>query len=453
MSIDDYLERNRERHLRELMDLLRIPSVSTDPARRDDVAACARAVAGRMEEAGLSSQVLPTGGHPVVYGEWLGSPGAPTVLVYGHYDVQPPDPLEEWRHPPFEPTIEGGDLVARGATDDKGQMYCHVKGVEAHLATSGRLPVNVKMLVEGEEEIGSKHLGDFLRAEKARLAADSLVISDSHMFAPGRPTITIGLRGLVYAEIAVRGPSHDLHSGLYGGGVVNPALSLGRILACLHDAKGKVAVPGFYDAVRDLTAEEREEFRSLGHDESGYLRSIGVREAPGEAGWTLLERITARPTLDVNGVWGGYQGPGAKTVIPSVARAKISCRLVPDQDPADVTEKLFAHVREVAGPGVTVETTLLHSARAVLADRSSATVRAARRALSRVWGVPTVFNRSGGSIPIVISFREILGLDAVLAGLGLEDDRLHSPNEKFAIDNFFKGIRTSAYLFEELARG
>lgn len=452
MTIDAYLEANRERHLEELLDLLRIPSVSTDPDRAVDVARCAEFVGRRMAEAGLDVEVVPTAGHPVAYGQWLGAAGAPTVLIYGHYDVQPPDPLDEWRSPPFEPTIENGNVVARGATDDKGQMYCHLKGIEAHLQALGRLPVNVKVVIEGEEEVGSKHLRPFLEERRHALAADAVIVSDSPMFAPGRPSITIGLKGIVYLEVEARGPSHDLHSGLYGGGVANPANALARMIAGLTDPDGRIAVPGFYDEVRDLTAAERADFRALGHDEDAYRRSIGVSAAPGEPGYTILERIGGRPTLDVNGIWGGYTAPGAKTVIPATASAKISSRLVPDQDPDAIESLIKAHLHALKPDGIELTFIHHHGGSPYLADRDGPAVQAAARALERVWGTGPLFDRSGGSIPIVSDFKEILGIDTVLMGLGLDDDRLHSPNEKFALENFHQGIRASAFLLEELAR-
>ena len=452
MTLDAWLEANRERGLAELLELLRIPSVSTDPAHAADVARCASELSARLSSIGLASEVLPTSGHPVVYAEWTRAPGAPTVLVYGHYDVQPPDPLPEWRHPPFEPAIEDGAIVARGATDDKGQLYCHVLGLSAHLATSGRLPVNVKVIFEGEEEIGSPSLEGFLREHRDRLGADCVVVSDGHMAGPRRPSLTIALRGIAYVEVTVRGPSHDLHSGRYGGGVMNPAVALARMIARLHDDRGRIAIPGFYDRVRDLDVEDRAELAALAHDEAAWRARIGIDADAGEAGYSVLERITARPTLDVNGIWGGYTGVGSKTVIPARAHAKISCRLVPDQRPEEVEAMLRAYLTNVAPPGVRVEVALHHGARPVVADRRVPGIAAARRALLRVWGVPPVFQRAGGSIPVVASFKEVLGLDPVLMGLGLEDDRIHSPNERFRLENFHAGVRASAYLFEELGR-
>lgn len=450
--LDAYLHENRDRHLAELFDLLRIPSVSTSPAHRGDVAACAEWMRERFEAAGLSARVYTTPGHPIVYAEWLGAPDAPTVLIYGHYDVQPSDPDELWQTPPFEPSVRDGNIYARGATDDKGQMYCHVKGAEALMAVHGRLPVNVKFLIEGEEEVGSPSLEPFLREHAAMLTADAVLVSDSPMHGPGRPSITWGLRGLAYFDIEVIGPAHDLHSGLYGGGVANPINALGRIIASFHDAEGRVAIDGFYDAVRPLSDGERDEYRALQHDEDAFRREVGVDASPGESGYTVAERTSARPTLDFNGIIGGYTGEGAKTVLPSQVRAKFSCRLVPDQDPETIGRLIEAHVQAHTPAGTRVKLTPHHGAVPVLCDRDNPAVKAAFRAQERVWGRAPVFTRGGGSIPIVSSFATLLGLDAVLVGLGLEDDRLHSPNEKFSVENYTQGIRTAAYLLEELAR-
>lgn len=452
-AIDDYLLRQRDAHLEELKDLLRIPSVSTSKAHVADVRRAAEFVAARLEEVEFKTTIYDTPGHPIVYGEWLGAPGAPTVLIYGHYDVQPPDPLDLWRNPPFEPTIENGNIVARGATDDKGQFYCHVKGVEAHMKTAGKLPVNVKFLIEGEEEVGSDNLDPFLEAHKELLAADAVLISDTSMFAPGRPALTVGLRGLAYFDVAVQGPSHDLHSGLYGGAVRNPINALCAMVATLHDADGRIAIDGFYDKVLPLSDEDRAEMASLEHDEAGFRAEIGVDATAGEAGYSVLEQISARPTLDCNGIWGGYTEPGAKTVLPAQAFAKISCRLVPDQGPKDIESLLRAHLEAHCPSGCTVTVTPHHGGNPFLVDRSGMAVGAAERALERVWGVAPVSMRGGGSIPVVASFNDILGLDSVLMGYGLADDRLHSPNEKFGLVNFYNGIRASAYVLEELAKG
>jgi acetylornithine deacetylase/succinyl-diaminopimelate desuccinylase-like protein len=451
-TIDDYLEASQNAHLDSLCELLRIPSVSTDPAHAEDVARAAEWVANDLRAMSFATEVIPTAGHPIVYAEWLGAPGKPTVLIYGHYDVQPPDPVELWRNPPFEPTIEGGNIVARGATDDKGQFYAHLKGCEAHMRTTGSLPVNVKFVIEGEEEIGSPNLEPFLAEHRERLAADIVLVSDTSMYAPGRPAITWGLRGLAYFEVHVKGPSHDLHSGLYGGAVKNPINALCEMIGKLHDEQGRVTVDGFYDDVRPLTEQERAETAALGHDEAAFRAEIGVSESVGEAGYTVLEQTASRPTLDCNGIWGGYTGAGAKTVLPSEAHAKFSCRLVADQDPRDIEDKVEAWFAANAPAGVEVSVKRHHGAPPFLVDRSAPAISAAVRALERVWQTKPVFIRSGGSIPIVASFKHVLGLDTILMGFGLADDRLHSPNEKFGLENFRQGIRSSAYVLEELGR-
>ncbi len=447
------LERERERHLEELFEYLRIPSISTDPAHRDDVARCADWLLARLSEAGLATEKIATAGHPLVYGEWLGAgPSAPTVLFYGHYDVQPPDPLDEWRHPPFEPTLEGEQVVARGATDDKGQSYTHVKAVQAMLAERGRLPVNVKFIVEGEEESGGEAIERFVREDAGgRLAADCVVVSDTSMWAPGEPALTYGLKGLAYFEIRVQGPNRDLHSGVYGGGVANPANALAEIVASLRDgASGRVLVPGFYDDVRALAEWEREEFAALGLDEEEIRADLAVPALPGEAGFSYIERTWARPTCDVNGLWSGYQGKGAKTVLPARAGCKVSFRLVADQTPARIAELLRAHVAQVTPAGVTVEVDYLHGAEAVTVDATGPHAEAALEAMAEVFGRRPVRIRTGGSIPIVGTFAQVLGAPVLLMGFGLEDDRLHSPNEKFDLPHYHGGIRTVVRFLDRL---
>lgn len=447
------LERERERHLEELFEYLRIPSISTDPAHRDDVARCADWLLARLSEAGLATEKIATAGHPLVYGEWMGAgPSAPTVLFYGHYDVQPPDPLDEWRHPPFEPTLEGEQVVARGATDDKGQSYTHVKAVQAMLAERGRLPVNVKFIVEGEEESGGESIERFVREDAGgRLAADCVVVSDTSMWAPGEPALTYGLKGLAYFEIRVQGPNRDLHSGVYGGGVANPANALAEIVASLRDcASGRVLVPGFYDDVRALAEWEREEFAALGLDEEEIRADLAVPALPGEAGFSYIERTWARPTCDVNGLWSGYQGKGAKTVLPARAGCKVSFRLVADQTPARIAELLRAHVARVTPAGVTVEVDYLHGAEAVTVDATGPHAEAALEAMAEVFGRRPVRIRTGGSIPIVGTFAQVLGAPVLLMGFGLEDDRLHSPNEKFDLPHYHGGIRTVVRFLDRL---
>ena len=447
------LDRERGRHLDELKQYLRIPSISTDPAHQADVDRCADWLLARMKEAGLSTRKISTAGHPLVYAEWLGAgAGKPTVLFYGHYDVQPPDPLAEWRHPPFEPTLEGEQLVARGSTDDKGQSYCHLKGVEALLAERGKLPVNVKFIVEGEEESGGEAIERFVRQDAGQLlAADCVVVSDSSMFAPGVPALTYGLKGLAYFELRVYGPNHDLHSGVYGGGVTNPVNALAEIVASLRDShSGRVRVPGFYDAVRPLAEWERREFAALGFDEAKVQRDLAVATLTGEEGYSYLERTWARPTCDVNGIFGGYQGKGAKTVLPAWAGAKISFRLVADQTPVSVAELLRAHVASITPPGVRVEVEYLHGAEAVTVDATGPIAEAALAAMEDVWERRPVRIRTGGSIPIVGTFAQVLAVPVLLLGFGLEEDRLHSPNEKFDLPNYYQGIRSVARLLDRL---
>lgn len=450
------VEREKERYLAELKDYLRIPSVSTDPDYRDEVLRASEFLRERMEEAGLSAETVSPedgSGYPLVYGERTGAPGAPTVLFYGHYDVQPPDPLDLWRSPPFEPTVEDGFLVARGATDDKGQSYTHVKAIQAMLQERGELPVNVKFLVEGEEESGGAAIESFVREDGGeRLSADCVVISDTSMYAPGQPSLIYGLKGLCYMELKVTGPDKDLHSGTFGGGVTNPLNALCHIVSRLWDAEtGKVTIPGFYDDVRPVEDWEREEFAELPFDEAEYARSLGVSETHGEEGYTTRERVWARPTCDVNGIFGGYQGKGAKTVIPSWGGAKVSMRLVPDQTPKDIARKFTEHVRRVAPPGVTVEVADLHGAQPTLLETEGAPVEAAREAMEEVWGKRPFLVREGGSIPIVSTFSEVLGVPVLMMGFGLPDDGLHSPNERFKIENFYQGIGAVAVFLDRLA--
>jgi acetylornithine deacetylase/succinyl-diaminopimelate desuccinylase-like protein len=448
------VEREKERYLRELEEYLRIPSISTDPEYRAEVERCSEWVAGKLGEAGLETERIATSGHPLVYGQWLGAPGKPTVLFYGHYDVQPVDPIEEWRNPPFEPTLEGERLVARGATDDKGQSFTHIKAVEAILAERGSLPVNVKFLIEGEEESGGESIDRYVREDGGRrLAADCVVISDSAMYAPGIPSLVYGLRGLAYMELDIRGPSHDLHSGSYGGAVSNPLNALAHILGSLHDpATGRVLIPGFYDAVRELEAWEREETARLPFDEAAYRQELGLDQLAGEEGYTTLERVGARPTCDINGLWGGYQGAGAKTVIAARGGAKVSMRLVPDQQPEEVARRFEEHVQRLAPPGVRVRVSSVHGARPVVLDVQGPYVEAAMAAFEETWGRRPVRVREGGTIPIVATFDEVLEIPILLMGFGLPDDRLHSPNEKIDLAQFYDGIRCTVRLLDGLGR-
>ena len=458
MSInsDDVLariDREKEEYLSELEEYLRIPSISTDPKYRDEVLRCAEFLRGKMDDAGLSTQLLETEGegYPLVYGEWTGAPGKPTLLFYGHYDVQPADPLELWRHDPFEPTREGDLLVARGATDDKGQSFAHLKAVAAILAERGSLPVNVKFIIEGEEESGGETIEHFVTRDAGELlACDAVYVSDSAMYAPGQPSLVYGLKGMTYMELKVVGPNRDLHSGSFGGSVQNPVNALATILSKLYDTEtGRILIPGFYDDVAPLEDWERQEFASLPFDPEADRTEIGIPEHFGEEDFSTLERRWARPTLDPNGIFGGYQEPGAKTIVPSWAGAKVSMRLVPNQDPAKIEALFTDYVKQVAPKGVTVEINCHHGAEPVLLETEGPIVEAAMAAMADVWQRP-VRVREGGSIPIVSTFSKVLGVPILLLGFGLSDDRLHSPNEKFNISNYYGGIRVIARTLDRL---
>lgn len=452
-KLESYLDGERDRHLAELREWLAIPSVSTDPSRAADVRRAADWLRDRLKRAGCTTvEMHPTGGHPIVYAEWLGAPGRPTVLVYGHYDVQPVDPLHLWTTPPFEPTVRDGKLFARGASDDKGQVIIHVNALEAHLQASGDCPVNVKFVIEGEEEIGSAHLDPFLREHVKRLACDAVVVSDTAMFAKGVPSICYGLRGLTYLEIAVRGTDRDLHSGSFGGAVINPANALVGMLAGLKDARGRVTIPGFYENVRRLTVAERRAYRALPHTDRKFMKAIGAPELYGEHGYSTLERLWARPSLDINGIWSGFMGEGAKTVIPAEAHAKLSMRLVPDQTPAEIARKASAYLRKVAPKAVRVNVRDLHGGNCWIAPTDHPALEAASVAMRRAFGKKPVFVREGGSIPIIATFERLLRVPAVLMGIGLNDDNLHAPNEKIDLDQFERGNVAAAFLFEELGR-
>ena len=450
-QIDTYLDEHRDRFEDELCELLRIPSVSADSAHRDDVRRAAEWVADQFRGMKLATEVIETAGHPIVYAQSPAVPGAPTALVYGHYDVQPPEPLDLWTSPPFEPTRRDGNLYARGATDDKGQMLTHVKSVQAWLETEGSLPINVKFLIEGEEEVGSAHLDAFIEANREKLSCDCVVISDTCQLGPGRPAITYGLRGIAYYELRLQGPDRDLHSGSFGGAITNPANVLARMIAALLDEDGRVQVPGFYDDVVELSDEEREQFRALDFSNVEFLKKVGVSGAVGEEGYTILERRWARPTCDVNGLWSGYQGEGEKTVLPASAGAKFSFRLVPNQCPQQV-DSLDAFLQGMIPPGIEMELIRSHGAPGVVVPLDSPYMRAAALAIEQGFGVAPVFIREGGSIPVVNTFGELLGVDTLLLGWGLDDDNTHSPNEKFHLADFHRGIKASAYLWRELSR-
>jgi acetylornithine deacetylase/succinyl-diaminopimelate desuccinylase-like protein len=451
-SFEDYLDVHHDRFVDELKEFLRIPSVSTDPARKGEVDRCACFTAEALRRAGLSRvEVCPTGGHPAVVASWEGAPGAPTVLLYGHYDVQPEEPVERWSSPPFEPVVREGRIYARGSADDKGQVHLHIKAMEALLSTRKKLPVNLKIVIEGEEEIGSPHLAPFIRKNKDRLKADLVLISDTTLFGPGIPSITYGLRGLSYFEIEVTGPNRDLHSGHFGGAVDNPAETLARLLSRLKDDQGRVTVPGFYDDVVPLTGSEREGLARLPHDDGKYRKDLEVGALKGEAGYTTLERMWARPTLEINGLRSGWGGAGAKTVLPSKAIAKVSMRLVPDQRPDKIAELFSRHVRSPAPAGCRVEVRELHGARPYMVSPDHPALQAGARAFRRAYGKEPVFIREGGSIPITADFQDILGVPSVLLGFGLPDENAHGPDENLDLENYRMGMRTAAYFYEEVA--
>lgn len=449
-KLHDYFVHNRERHLTELKEYLAIPSISALPAHKEDMKQAAEWTANMLKQIGLEKAEIFIGkGHPIVYGEWMKAPGMPTVLVYGHYDVQPVDPLELWETPPFEADIRDGKLYARGSSDDKGQVFMHLKTVEAILKTHGTLPVNIKFLIEGEEEIGSPTLPAFVEENKDLLSADVLVISDTTLLERGKPAIVYGLRGMTGIQIDVKGASGDLHSGLYGGAVQNPIHAIVEILASMRAKNGFITVDGFYDKVRELSAEERAEFAGLGQSEEAMASQLGVPELFGEEGFTALERIWARPTLEVNGVYGGFQGEGLKTVIPSEAHAKITCRLVPDQDPQEIADLLESHVKKAAPKGVAVSVTQFDKGAPFLTPFDHPAIQLAGKAYEEVYGVPTAYIRGGGSIPVVASFAEILNIPIVMMGFGLSDENFHAPNEHFNLENFDKGLEVIArYLFK-----
>jgi acetylornithine deacetylase/succinyl-diaminopimelate desuccinylase-like protein len=453
VEIVDFVRANRDRYLGELGAWVACPSVSADPARHPDVRRSAEAVVARMRAAGLTeAEVLETDGLPVAYGSWLHAPGAPTMLIYGHHDVQPEDPLELWQSPPFVATVRDGSVYGRGSVDDKGQVLMHLAALEAHLRVRGSLPLNVKVVVEGEEEIGSPSFEAFLARERERLACDVVVVSDTAVFAEDVPSLTVSLRGLVHWEVTVHGPSSDLHSGYFGGLVVNPVEALARMIATLRDENGRVAVAGFYDGVREPTPGEHGEISSLPFDGEQEARELGVPALfGGERGYLPLERMWLRPTLECNGIYGGYQGPGAKTIVPSFATLKLSARLVAGQSPAQVKAAVRAHLERVAPAGVRVEIEEDGDVRAVSTSRDHPAVAAAARAMERGFGKAPVFIGTGGTIGPVSSFDRILHLPQVLIGVGLPSDRIHAPNERFSLNQFFGGIETMTYLYDELA--
>lgn len=444
---------NRDEAVEQLKAFLRIPSVSALSEHRGDMAQAAAWLRDELTRIGLENvEIAPTAGHPVVYADWLHAEGAPTVLVYGHYDVQPPDPLELWHTPPFEPTERDGNLYARGSADDKGQLFLHVKALEALMQTAGRLPVNVRCLFEGEEEVGGPNLDAWIEANQERLRADVAVISDSHIMNENQPTIVYGLRGLSYLEIHLTSAKSDLHSGTYGGAIHNPIQALTKILAQLHDENGTITVPGFYDRVRALEAEERAELARIPYDEVTLLHETGATQAWGEKEYTIVERTSARPTLEFNGIWGGFSGEGPKTVLPARAGAKISMRLVPDQNPQEIADLVKAHLVRLAPPTVRVEVVELHHGWGAIVPRDIPAMRAASEAYEEVFGTRPIFVREGGSIPVVATLQKLLGIHTVLMGFGLPDDGLHAPNEKFNLSMFHRGVETAILFYEKMGK-
>ena len=452
-TVADYAQTNAARFENELFEFLRIPSISTLPDHKSDVIRAAEFTASKLKAAGLENvEVIETDGHPLVYGDWLHAEGKPTVLFYGHYDVQPVDPIELWESPPFEPTIRNGSVYARGSADDKGQFYTHIKAIEALRETHGLLPVNVKFLIEGEEEVGGEAIEAYLPANSEKLRANVALVSDTAMYAPETPTICTGLRGMVYMEWLARGASRDLHSGLYGGVAPNPLFALVEVLAKCKDADGQVLIPGFYDDVEAPSAKEKASWADLPFDETAYLRDeVGSTALTGEPEFSVFERIGARPTFEVHGMPGGFTGPGAKTVIPATASAKVSVRLVPNQDPAKIFALVNRFVADNTPKGVEIEVSEIHSAPATLVNPDHPMISTAAQALKEIWGRETVYVRSGGSIPIVGEFQRHLGIPTILMGFGLPDDGLHSPNEKFSLANFHKGILSTARFLELLS--
>ena len=451
LKLDTYLQENRDKFEEELSDFLRIPSISADSRFGQEMGRASEWVANQFKNMGLQTEVIETEGHPLVYAESPAVEGSPTVLVYGHYDVQPPDPLEEWISPPFEPVKRDGNIYARGATDDKGQMLTHIKSAQAWMETEGHLPVQVKYLIEGEEEMGSKSLYRYLAESPERLACDVLVISDTSQLGPGQPAITYGLKGIVYYELQLQGPKQDLHSGSFGGAVTNPVNTLARLLASLVDGKGRIQVPDFYVDVDSLEIKERNQLAALPFDETVFMQQIGVDGLSGEVGYTTLERRWARPTYDINGIWGGYQGEGEKTILPAKGGAKFSFRLVPNQDPDKITESLREFLLAQIPPGIKLDLKPTQGAPGVVVSLDSPYMTAAARAIEQGFGQSPVFIREGGSIPIVTTFFKSLGVDVLLLGWGLDDDNMHSPNEKFSLADFHRGTKASAYLWQELS--
>jgi len=449
--VKEYIEKNRDRFLEELFELLRIPSVSTDKKYKDDVLRAADYLKEKLESLNVDKvEVCQTPGYPIVYAEKMVDEKLPTVLVYGHYDVQPADPYELWETPPFEPQVRNGKIYARGACDDKGQMYMHIKALEV-MQKAGELPCNVKFMLEGEEEVGSEHLADFVKDNKDKLNADVILISDTDIIDNDNPSITVGLRGLSYMQVEVTGPNRDLHSGMYGGTVANPINVLCEMIASLKDEKGHITIPGFYDKVAELSREERDELAKVPHDDEKYKKELGVEQLEGEEGYSTPERIGIRPTLDVNGIWGGYTSEGAKTVLPSKAYAKISMRLVPNQNHKEIDELFTRHFESIAPKSVKVKVSSHHGGQPAIIPTDSVEIEAAKKAFTEAWGKEPVLTREGGSIPIVELFQRELKIDSVLMGFGLGEDAIHSPNESYGIFNYLKGIETITLFYQHYA--
>jgi acetylornithine deacetylase/succinyl-diaminopimelate desuccinylase-like protein len=452
-QVVDFINVNRDRYVEELKQYLAIPSVSALPQHAADIVRAAEWTRDALIAAGIdNARLIETPGNPVVYGEWLGAPGKPTILFYGHYDVQPVDPVDLWTSPPFEATVRDGEIYARGAADDKGQVFMHIKAAEAFLKQAGALPVNIKFFIEGEEEVGSVHLDEFVRTQKDLLKADVVVISDSAMFDRGIPSICYGLRGLAYFQIDLRGTRSDLHSGSFGGAVANPAFVLANVLAQMKDRSGHIKIPGFYDDVRELSEAERAEWKKLPFSETRYRKDLAAPKLFGESGYTTLERVWARPTFEVNGLLSGFTGDGAKTVLPATAMAKVSMRLVPDQDPNKIADLFQAYLEKVVPKTVELKLTRMHGGKPWMTEFDNRFVRAAGRAIEQGFGKAPVFTREGGSIPVVSTFQQELGLESVLFGVGLPDENAHAPDEKLDLGNFHNGIIASAFLYQEIAQ-
>ncbi|MCB0753294.1 MAG: dipeptidase [Ignavibacteriae bacterium] len=452
-EVINHIKSNKENYINELKDYLRIPSVSTSSSHKKDMLTCAKFVSNKLKDAGMTKvKIIPTKGHPLVYAEWLKAPGKPTVLVYGHYDVQPVDPIKLWKSDPFEPVVKGGKIWARGANDNKGQNFVHIKSVEAFMKTQKKLPVNVKFLIEGEEEIGSENLELFLKKNQKLLKCDAVLISDTSLYAEGIPTINYGLRGLAYMEVEITGPNKDLHSGSFGGSVANPINELAKLINKLQDKNGKITIPNFYKDVIPFTKKENANIKSLNFSDAKYAKELGVNELQGEKGFNTLQRLWGRPTLDCNGIWGGFTEEGAKTVLPSKATAKISMRLVPNQNPDLVAKEFTKYVKTLVPKSVKVKITAMHGGSPVVIPLDDPAILAASKATSKAFGKKTVYTREGGSIPIVVDFVKLLNAPAILMGLGLDSDNIHSPNEHFSLKSFELGVLSSAYFLDEFSQ-